>query len=273
MKAKHKRSDLAAASSLGASALQSVHSGNSSLNAAESNVDIRATVKDVNGVNRGDLERKDEVRRSDRRPDRGADKSADKSTDKPERSVKAEPNEAQSADQHSTKNSTNVNNSIQRVKRTSDVHSDSSASDARRSANDVESESLHLNNQSAIYRHYLSAMSDTERPVNDFGTAPAKQLRSTSSFNKDKKHYYPNYYLEHGANFDGNPNGQPADLHAGNHFKNETSDLYVSKLNLDTKIYSFGFVECWAENEIGVQEEPCVFTVIPAGWLLKFERA
>ena len=105
-----------------------------------------------------------------------------------------------------------------------------------------------------------------ERPVNDFASPPAKQLRSTHLFNKDKKHY-PNYYLEQAANSgaDLDHNQQP-DAHNANHFFQNASDLYVSKLNLDTKIYSFGFVECWAENEIGAQEEPCVFSVIPAGW-------
>ena len=27
----------------------------------------------------------------------------------------------------------------------------------------------------------------------------------------------------------------------------------------------YGTILCWAENELGVQEEPCTFHIIPAG--------
>ena len=29
--------------------------------------------------------------------------------------------------------------------------------------------------------------------------------------------------------------------------------------------YDYGAILCWAENEIGLQDEPCVFTIYPAG--------
>lgn len=274
-KAKHKRSDLVADSSAGSSSGSStVHSGTNKPNATESNVDIR---KKADSVNRSDLGRKEEARRSDTNRssdggvdrgivgdvDRSVDGTADRDTGK-----KTELNEKHSTDQHSVTSNETANVNKQRIKRTAGVHTagsdlntDSIRSD---SIQTDESENLNHQNQSASYQAYLSMMSDVERPLNDFALSPTKQLRSANLFTKDKKHY-PNYYLDHAANSGGNQNNhypnnqQPAFNHQN------ASDLYVSKLNLDTKIYSFGFVECWAENEIGVQEEPCVFSVIPAG--------
>ena len=45
----------------------------------------------------------------------------------------------------------------------------------------------------------------------------------------------------------------------------ETDRIFVSELRLDTKRYPLGQLECWAENFVGHQEEPCVHHLIAAG--------
>lgn len=238
-------------------------------NAHRSSVDMKEVIAVQETVNRNYSERKGEIRRSD--VDRNVKRTVEgnvegnvERTTEPTTELSSERtterNEAHSTDQHSE---TNVNKGKQRVKRTGDVHSSGSGLNTRyptrSNLEQPEFELDNLRNQSAFY-HPID--NHEERPINDFAPPPNKQLRSTNPFNKDKKHYPNYYYMDHSANFDQDDH-QP-DMHASNHLKN-ASDLYVSKLNLDTKIYSFGFVECWAENEIGVQEEPCVFQVIPAG--------
>lgn len=41
--------------------------------------------------------------------------------------------------------------------------------------------------------------------------------------------------------------------------------VFAEQLRLDTKLHPLGVLECWAENEIGSQEEPCVHQIIAAG--------
>lgn len=70
-----------------------------------------------------------------------------------------------------------------------------------------------------------------------------------------------NHYLDNSASF------------SSNQFLNynNASELYISKLNLDTRLYSFGMIQCYAENEIGIGiDEPCIYQIIPAGKFISF---
>uniref|UniRef100_T1L0A4 Immunoglobulin I-set domain-containing protein n=1 Tax=Tetranychus urticae TaxID=32264 RepID=T1L0A4_TETUR len=39
------------------------------------------------------------------------------------------------------------------------------------------------------------------------------------------------------------------------------SSLLFTPLNL----YDYGYIQCWARNEIGSQQKPCIFQIVPAG--------
>lgn len=140
---------------------------------------------------------------------------------------------------------------------------------------DFKFDNLNTKNKSTIYNEHSALMNNEEQlnlSINEQQPIKLKQFRQK----KDKKNSissdYPNYYLESNQlnNFDTNNNHQSIDsssFHSTNHHSNNVSDIYISKLNLDTKLYAFGTVECYAENEIGLQEEPCVYQIIPAGKL------
>ena len=144
--------------------------------------------------------------------------------------------------------------------------------------------SKNLKNQSTIYQNHLST--SNERPANwSLINDQQQQQQITKRLKKDKKlspqQHYPTYHLDasnqlSNLNFDTTTTNLNTNNHhqldnsfftSTNHLAN-VSDLYVSKLNLDTtKLYGFGIVECYAENQIGIQEEPCTYQIIPAGKL------
>lgn len=136
-----------------------------------------------------------------------------------------------------------------------------------------------LKNQSTFYHSHLSINNSEQqqfnRPANDGVYQPISSTQPRTKKNNNNK-MNSHYYLESNHHLDTNLNSISNHLDSlassSNHQPNynNASDLYISKLNLDTKLYNYGIIECYAENEIGIQDEPCIYQIIPAGNLFYF---